>query len=318
MDGVIVVDKPEGLTSHDVVSAARRLLGEKRIGHTGTLDPLATGVLPLVCGRATRLVRFLSASDKEYEATIHFGLTTDTYDIMGEETSRTGAAPSREALVKALDALTGEYLQMPPAYSAKKVGGRRAYDFARKAETVELTAVPVRVSGVILKIFEGESATVSLTCSAGFYVRAFAHSLGDIVGTGACLAALRRTRSGEFGLDGAVSLDDLSRDEGRDDPSTAGQLASWLIPMEQLLPGLPALRLTGEGLIRVSHGRMVEAADLVSPGPTDPDYDAERFRRAAPSDPPDWVRLLDPGGALVALATPGVAPGSLHPSVVLI
>ncbi len=306
MDGVVVVDKPEGLTSHDVVSAARRLLGEKRIGHTGTLDPLATGVLALVCGRATRLVRFLSASDKDYDATIRFGLATDTYDITGEETSRTGAAPSREALMKALDALTGEYLQMPPAYSAKKVGGRRAYDFARKAETVELTAVPVRVSGVNLKGFEGDTATVSLTCTAGFYVRAFAHSLGEIVGTGACLAALRRTRSGEFGLDGAVSLDDLNRDDSRQDPSSllgAGQLASWVIPMEQLLPGLPAVHLTGEGVVRVSHGRVVEAADLVSPGPV---------------DQPKWVRLLDPGGALVALATPGAAPSSLHPSVVLI
>lgn len=310
MDGVVVVDKPEGLTSHDVVSAARRLLGEKRIGHTGTLDPLATGVLPLVCGRATRLVRFLSASDKEYEATIRFGITTDTYDITGEETSRTGTAPRREALLHALDSLTGEYLQMPPAYSAKKVGGRRAYDFARKAEAVELTAVPVRVSRVELRAFEGESATVSLTCSAGFYVRAFAFSLGEMTGTGACLAALRRTRSGEFRLDGAVSLDDL----GRDDPSTplgagpstrigAGQLASWLIPMEQLLPAVPAIYLTGEGLIRVSHGRQVEASDL---------------RDTAPQGAGAWVRLLDPGGALVALATPGDAPGSLHPSVVLI
>ena len=289
-----------------MVSAARRLLGEKRIGHTGTLDPLATGVLPLVCGRATRLVRFLSASDKDYEATIRFGLATDTYDITGEETSRTGAAPGRGALLKALDALTGEYLQMPPAYSAKKVGGRRAYDFARKAEPVELTAVPVRVSRVTLKAFEGELATVSLTCSAGFYVRAFAHSLGALVGTGACLAALRRTRSGEFGLDGAVSLDDLNRNDRREDPSTwlgADQLASWLIPMEQLLPAVPAVHLTGEGLVRVSHGRAVEASDLTE---------------TAPQGAGEWVRLLDPGGALVALATPGAAPGSLHPSVVLI
>ena len=294
MNGVLVVDKPEGLTSHDVVSAARRLLGEKRIGHTGTLDPLATGVLPLVCGRATRLVRFLSAADKVYDATIRFGLTTDTYDITGEETSRTDRAPGREALLRGLESLSGDYLQMPPAYSAKKVGGRRAYDLARRAETVALTEVPVRVSAVALKTFEGGSATVSLTCSAGFYVRAFAHALGEAVGTGACLAALRRTRSGEFGLDGAVSLDDLERDE---------QLANWLIPMEQLLLALPAIHVTGEGLIRVSHGRQVEAADLA-------DAPAER--------PGEWVRLLDPGGALVALATPGAAPGSLHPSVVLI
>src|SRR5688572_29978346 len=209
MDGVIVVDKPEGLTSHDVVSAARRLLGEKRIGHTGTLDPLATGVLALVCGRATRLVRFLSACDKEYEATIRFGLTTDTFDITGEETSRTGEAPRREALLQALGELTGEYLQMPPAYSAKKVGGRRAYDFARKAEAVELTAVPVRVSRAELTDFSGIRATVSLTCSAGFYVRSFAHELGIRVNTGACLEALRRTRSGEFHVAEALSLESL-------------------------------------------------------------------------------------------------------------
>src|SRR5918911_561360 len=142
MDGVLVIDKPEGLTSHDVVSAARRALGEKRIGHTGTLDPLATGVLPLACGRATRLVRFLTASDKDYEATIRFGLTTKSFDITGEETSASGDSLSRE----------------------------------------ELTA------------FSGERASVSLTSSPGFYVRTFAHELGRLVGTGACLEALRRTR----------------------------------------------------------------------------------------------------------------------------
>src|SRR5678815_5909757 len=124
MDGVIVVDKPEGLTSHDVVSAARRLLGERRIGHTGTLDPLATGVLPLACGRATRLVRFLTASDKEYEATIRFGFTTDSYDVTGTETSRSGRTPGRTVVAAALAELTGDYLQMPPAFSAKKVAGR--------------------------------------------------------------------------------------------------------------------------------------------------------------------------------------------------
>src|ERR1041384_1025731 len=126
MDGVLVVDKPEGLTSHDVVSTARRILGEKRIGHTGTLDPLATGVLPLACGRATRLVRFLRGSDKEYDAVVLCGVTTDTLDVTGEETGRSGATPARDALVAALRALEGEQMQVPPAYSAKKVGGRRA------------------------------------------------------------------------------------------------------------------------------------------------------------------------------------------------
>src|SRR5262245_59302598 len=120
MDGVLVIDKPEGLTSHDVVAVARRSTGEKRIGHTGTLDPLATGVLPLACGHATRLVRFLSASSKDYDAIIRFGMTTDSYDVTGEETSRTDAEPSREAVGAAVASLRGEYMQMPPAYSAKK------------------------------------------------------------------------------------------------------------------------------------------------------------------------------------------------------
>src|SRR5258705_9597324 len=153
MDGVLVVDKPEGPTSHDVVAAARRILGEKRIGHTGTLDPLATGVLPLACGRATRLVRFLSASNKDYEATILFGVTTDTLDVTGEETGGTRRSPSRDALVTVLRTFEGEQMQVPPAYSAKRVGGRRAYELARRDEPVELAAVPVRVSR--LELAEG-------------------------------------------------------------------------------------------------------------------------------------------------------------------
>src|SRR5262245_45210446 len=198
MDGLLVVDKPEGLTSHDVVAIARRVLGEKRIGHTGTLDPLATGVLALACGRATRLVRFLTASDKDYEATVLFGVTTDTLDVTGEETSRSGASPSRDTLAAALRAFEGEQLQVPPAYSAKKVGGRRAYDFARQDEPVELAAVPVRLSRLELLDFGNNRCRLTLTCSAGFYVRSLVRDLGERCGTGATLEALRRTRSGEF------------------------------------------------------------------------------------------------------------------------
>src|SRR5512143_1462440 len=155
MDGVLVVDKPEGLTSHDVVSTARRLLGEKRIGHTGTLDPLATGVLPLACGRATRLIRFLASSDKDYEAQVTFGIATDTYDITGRETNRTASLPSRGAIEQALGSLRGDYLQTPPPYSAKKVNGERAYTLARRNEAVTLTAVPVRVPRAELLEFDG-------------------------------------------------------------------------------------------------------------------------------------------------------------------
>jgi tRNA pseudouridine55 synthase len=315
MDGVIVIDKPEGLTSHDVVAVARRLLGEKRIGHTGTLDPLATGVLPLACGRATRLVRFLSASDKDYEASILFGVTTDTLDVTGQETGRSGATPSRGALLAAMQSLEGEQMQVPPAYSAKKVGGRRAYDFARRDEPVELAAVPVRVSRLELLEFGDDRCRISLTCSAGFYVRALVRDIGLRCETGACLEALRRTRSGDFTLEEAIPLEALHsgtapavRGAGSDELREGGRvgpadLETLLIPMERLLPRMPAVTVTAEGLARVSHGQYVRPVDLAGP---------------QPSGAAEWVRLLDARGALVGLGTPQRPSGFLHPEVVLI
>ena len=306
MDGVLVVDKPEGVTSHDVVIAARRVLNEKRIGHTGTLDPLATGVLPLACGRATRLVRFLTASSKDYEADVLFGVTTDTLDVTGEEVTRTGAAPARDALERALETFVGEQLQVPPAYSAKKVGGRRAYDFARNDELVELAPARVRIDRLQLLEFGDGRCRISLTCSAGFYVRSLVRDLGERCGTGACLAALRRTRSGEFTLDEAVDLDSLTRH--RLDPSDPGSripdpsLETLVIPMERLLPGFPAVTVTAEGLTRVSHGQQVRPADVAGPV----------------AQGTGWVRVLDPAGALVALGIPQEGSGLLHPEVVLI
>jgi tRNA pseudouridine55 synthase len=311
LDGVLVVDKPEGLTSHDVVAAARRALGETRIGHTGTLDPLATGVLPLVCGRATRLARFLTASDKDYEATVRFGIATDSYDVSGEETSRTELEPSREAVVSALESLRGEYMQTPPAYSAKKVAGRRAYDLARRDQAVALEPVPVHVTRAELREFSGKHATIGVTCSAGFYVRSFAHTLGQLVGTGACLEALERRRSGEFTLDEAVPLDHLENS------------ADMLIPMARLLRHWPAVAVTAEGLIRVSHGQMLEPSHVVGSDPGDESYGGQTPVTGRTGVRPQyettqgWVRVFDAAGALVALATPGEARGFLHPSVVL-
>jgi tRNA pseudouridine55 synthase len=291
MDGVLVVDKPRGLTSHDVVAAARRILKDRRIGHTGTLDPIATGVLPLACGRATRLVRFLTASDKDYEATIRFGMTTDTYDTAGTQTSRSERQPSRAELDAAIASLRGSYEQVPPAYSAKKVGGRRAYEMARDDEPVELKPCPVTVTRADVLRFTGDRVAVAITASAGFYVRSFAHRLGELTGTGACLEELRRTRSGEFRIDTAAPLDAL-----QDDPD---QAAGWMVPIDHLLGGMPAVRLTEEARLRVSHGRDVEygGAELA---------------------PGVWVRLLDEQGRLIALGQQGDTPGSLHPAVVLI
>jgi tRNA pseudouridine55 synthase len=306
MDGVLIVDKPEGLTSHDVVVAARRLLGEKRIGHTGTLDPLATGVLPLACGRATRLVRFLIASDKQYDATILFGVTTDTLDVTGEETGRSGRAPSREALVAELRTFEGEQMQVPPAYSAKKIGGRRAYELARRDEPVELAAVPVRVSRLELLDYAHDRCRIALTCSAGYYVRSLVRDVGECLGTGATLQSLRRTRSGEFTLDEALDLDKLAPIRDRTNPeariSNPG-LETVLIPLEKLLTGFPCVTVTAEGLARVSHGQHVRPADVAG---------------TLPSPVAEWVRLLDGAGALVGVATPQAISGFLHPELVLI
>jgi tRNA pseudouridine55 synthase len=298
MHGVLVVDKPQGLTSHDVVAVARRCLKESRIGHTGTLDPLATGVLPLACGRATRLVRFLSASQKRYEATIRFGVTTDSYDITGNEVSRTNRVPTREAVERALDSLRGDHLQKPPAFSAKKVAGKRAYAMARRAEPVALQPVPVRVIAMDVLEFTGPLLRVALSCSPGFYVRSFAHGIGEQVGTGACLDTLRRTGSGPFDLSNAVTLDDLQ--------SNPAGAAGRAVPLDRLLLDLPGTRLTDEGRSRVCHGQDVGPAHLWP-------EDSGCLETGAA----EWVRLLDSDGRLLALGTPARGPHALHPTVVL-
>jgi tRNA pseudouridine55 synthase len=313
MDGVLVIDKPQGLTSHDVVAVARRALRESRIGHTGTLDPLATGVLPLAIGRATRLVRFLTASDKDYIATIRFGATTDTYDIDGEPTSRSGRRPNATDLDAAVAALRGRYDQLPPPFSAKKVGGQRAYDLARRKEAVTLMPVPVHVARADIEAFDGWSARIGLTVSAGFYVRSFAHTLGQALGTGAYLEALQRTRSGEFRLDEAMTVDELCGDPespGAKDGSREGIL-DWIMPIDRLLTSLPGVTVTDEGRIGIRHGRELGPGQFGAADRGGSDLGLTVTGSA------DWTRLLDGEGHLLALATPGKAPGSLHPSVVL-
>ncbi len=308
MDGVLVIDKPTGITSHDVVAVARRTLREKRVGHIGTLDPLATGVLGLVCGRATRLAQFLSAADKDYEATIRFGLVTDSYDVTGNVVEQSEKQPSGEMVARAIASLRGEYAQVPPPYSAKQVDGRRAYKLARRDEPVELRPVSVRVARADLLEFTGVSATVAITCSAGFYVRSFAHELGQLVGTGACLTALRRTRSGEFTLYSAQRLEAMSED--------------GLIPMGRLLTELPAVLVNALGQDYVSHGRELNPGDYVAGlGARDSRLGTRGSGLAARDSmiaPVHWVRVLDGDGSLLALARPGAVPGALHPSVVLI
>lgn len=313
MDGLLVIDKPSGLTSHDIVARARRVLRERRIGHTGTLDPMASGVLPLVVGRATRLARFLSAGDKRYDATVRLGVSTDTRDATGTAVGPRfeGPWPKREAIDAALTAFRGTFLQQPPAFSAKKIGGQRSYVLARQAQragadeedaalAVDLRQPePVTVTAHRIDLLEADGPVIRLDvlCSAGFYVRSLAHDLGTALGTGAHLAALRRTMSAGVTLDAAHALAAI-------EAGGAETARAALVPMDAMLAGMTAVHLTTEAVKRVACGRDVGPADAV--GGTASDW---------PVAP--WVRLLDPAGHLVAVAEPAAAPGLLHPAVVL-
>ncbi len=203
---MLLADKPAGVTSHDVVLTARRSLGERRIGHAGTLDPFATGLLVLLLGRATRLLPYISGEPKEYLALIRFGSETDTDDIEGTVT-RTAPPPSETTVREAIPLLTGEIEQVPPAYSAKRVAGRRAYAAARAGDTVVLAPVRVRVDAWRVVAWLADAMEVAITCGGGTYVRALARDLGRLAGSAAHLAALRRTRSGPFRATDAASLD---------------------------------------------------------------------------------------------------------------
>jgi tRNA pseudouridine55 synthase len=295
MDGLIVIDKPVGPTSHDVVARMRRVLGERRIGHTGTLDPNASGVLPLVVGRATRLAKFLSGERKQYEAIVRLGVSTTTYDGEGSQVGErwTGPLPSRGEIERELDAFRGTFLQQPPAYSAKKIDGERSYAAARSGAAVMPAPVAVTVDRLEIVDYVHDELTLRLECSPGFYVRSLAHDLGRRLGTGAHLSALRRTASAGLTLDDAIPLEfaERSREEALD----------ALLPLDAMLPELAAVVLTDEGLLRALHGRNIGAGEVVSGS----------VHAAGP------IRLVDQLGQLVGIAEPTEATGVLHPSVVL-
>lgn len=297
ISGVLVVDKASGPTSHDIVQMARRALGERRVGHCGTLDPMATGVLVLAVGVATRLAPYLTSDEKQYDAAVRFGVVTDTYDVTGEVQRESADRPTAEAIEAALARFRGAFAQRPPPFSAKKVRGERAYAMARRQVPVELAPVAVEVRALTLASFDGTTARLSMTVSAGFYVRSLAYDLGMALGMGAALEGLRRTASGAFTLANAVGSHALMTG-ARDD------LLARLIPLADLLPDRPALRLTEADVAAVGHGR-----DLVGGDPT--------LWTALSGDGGALVRLLAPDGGLVALAVPGKVRGVLHPSVVL-
>jgi len=214
VQGLLLVDKPAGMTSHDVVQHVRRIYGERSIGHLGTLDPFATGLLVLLLGRATRLATFLDTEPKVYEAAIRFGTETDTDDETGT-VIRTAPAPPESDVRSSLETLTGKIAQVPPAYSAKSVDGTRAYDAARRGEPLDLPAVDVTVHSWDIKGFREETLSAVVTCSGGTYIRALARDLGRLTSSAAHLASLRRTRVGEFDIQNAATLEMLGADPAR-------------------------------------------------------------------------------------------------------
>ena len=310
MNGVLIVDKPLGPTSHDVVARVRRAIGISRIGHTGTLDPLATGVLPLVVGRATRLAQFLSADEKEYLAGIRLGATTATYDaeerLVRDESGEPvllrpvahRPAVTEADVREALTEFTGTYWQVPPPFSAKKVAGTPAYRLARVNKDVDLKPVEVTVSNLELMSYADGLAMVRVVCSSGFYVRSLANDFGGRMGCGGHLESLRRSRAGEFRVERAVPLP-VIQEEG-----TAA--LRRLVPVESLLSGLPHVVVNERGARRAAHGNTLAAEDL---------WDADRT--VPPPKAPGPVRVLDAEGALLAIGQPA-GGGLLQPIVVLV
>ncbi len=252
MDGVLNINKPSGMTSHDVVRAVRRITREMRVGHTGTLDPLATGVLVLCAGKATRIARYLEAGEKEYKAVMHLGVTTDTLDADGRVLeTRPYSPPDRSRLLHALKGFIGTIMQRPPAYSAIKVKGVASYKLARQGKAEPLEPRQVTIYGIDLTAYEDPLVSLTVRCSKGVYIRALCADLGDALGPGAHLTSLVRTRSGRFGIDHAVTLERLA------DLAAAGTLGRVLIPLDEAVADFPAVTLDETDAVRIMHGNKV-------------------------------------------------------------
>jgi tRNA pseudouridine55 synthase len=275
MDGVLVIDKPSGPTSFDVVRQVRALLKVKKAGHTGTLDPMATGVLPICLGEATKVAGFITEGDKAYEATVRLGVETDTQDAQGKVMAQAPVPPLTSAwLEAALAPFRGTFEQVPPMYSAVKVAGKRLYELARAGEEVERAGRQVTVYELTLRDFSSDRLRLSVRCSKGFFVRTLAYDLGRALGCGAHLEALRRTVSGPFTLAQALPLADLSALA-----QDRAAISRRLLPVSEALSQLPELRVSAAEAARVSHGVPLEAQAL-----------------------PGRIRVVGPDGRLLAVA----------------
>lgn len=289
MDGVLIINKPAAWSSHDVVQKVRGILREKRIGHTGTLDPLATGVLVLCVGKATRIARYLEAQDKEYRALMRLGVVTDTLDADGRVLeTRSYAPPSREAIIGVLRDLTGTIMQKPPAYSAVKLSGVPAYKHARMGKSVDLKPRPVMIHRLELTSYEDPLVGLSVTCSKGVYVRSLCADAGAALGMGAHLVSLTRTRSGRFTIEQAMTLDRLTA------MAAAGAVGNAVLSLDSALADFPLVEVGAAEARKVSQGNQVLWAAR----------DGEAVA----------ARVHGPGGRLLAVAR--VGEGKLKPEIV--
>src|ERR1700683_759172 len=311
IDGALIVDKPAGKTSHDIVEAVRRIVGFRQIGHLGTLDPMATGVLVLLLGRATRLMRFYAARRKRYTCGVRFGFATDSYDADGEALGADNPPElDRETLQRMANELTGKILQTPPAFSAKKIHGRPAHERARKKKPVELKPVEVEVYEFQLTEIEGPLARFTVECGSGTYIRSLAHDLGKALGTGAHIAEIARTAVGEFTLDQASTLAELT------EAAQARRLVDRIVPLDKLLPELPRATVLPIIEKRVKHGAKFNLSiSQVQPG-------QQVAAQGAPSElnSGDWqparLRVFNQQQRLIAIAE-SVVPRTYQPVLVL-
>lgn len=306
MDGLILVHKPLFLTSHDVVDRIRKIVGMRRVGHFGTLDPLATGLLLIGTGRATRLFPFFSGLDKTYQGSVTFGTATDTYDAEGQPIgSECRDYPSRERIEQALTAFRGNISQIPPPYSAKKIAGKPSYRLARDKQKVELQPIQVRIDAFDLMDYRPPVLDVEITCSSGTYIRSLAHDLGREVDCGAHLTRLVRTRIGSYLVKNSFTLEQMARF------SPASHPAPFLVPMEDLFLDWPKILLNTSGVDLARNGNLVfpENFQTFSAG--------ESGDLPAPSGENTVLRLFTPQGRLLAFARKHSEKSGLHPFLVV-
>ncbi|HZQ67727.1 MAG TPA: tRNA pseudouridine(55) synthase TruB [Terriglobales bacterium] len=257
MNGVLIVDKPGGMTSHDVVNRVRRIVGQRAVGHLGTLDPSATGILPLVLGNLTRLAQFYTSSEKDYEGVIRFGFSTDTYDAEGDPTSPAVTVKvSLDEIRARLGHFRGEIQQLPPPFSAKKIQGVPAYKLARKHKEVPLKPVTVNVKSLEVIALDGDRAYFTASVASGTYMRSIAHDLGQEMGCGAHLESLRRTRVAEFGLADSHSFEELEHS------ARLETMEEVLVHPRRLLPELPSVTANEESAAKIRNGRAVNLPEL--------------------------------------------------------